>query len=47
MGSTDTYILNDLLVEFYGISTILGYLMTNTLYIYIYIYIYIERERER
>ena len=29
------------LVEFYGISTIAGYLMLNPLYIYIYIYIYI------
>ena len=29
------------LVGFYGISTILGYLIPNTLYIYIYIYIYI------
>ena len=29
------------LVWFYGISTIVGYLMPNLLYIYIYIYIYI------
>ena len=29
------------LVGFYGISTIVGYLMPNPLYIYIYIYIYI------
>ena len=29
------------LVGFYGISTIVGYLMLNLLYIYIYIYIYI------
>ena len=28
-------------VGFYGISTILGYLMPTLLYIYIYIYIYI------
>ena len=26
-------------VLFYGISTLVGYLMTNTIYIYIYIYI--------
>ena len=29
------------LVLFYGISTILGYLMPNPVHIYIYIYIYI------
>ena len=29
-------------VGFYGISTIVGYLMPNLLYIYIYIYIYIK-----
>ena len=29
------------LVGFYGISTIVGYLITNPIYIYIYIYIYI------
>ena len=30
------------LIEFYGISTILGYLKPNIIYIYIYIYIYIR-----
>ena len=29
------------LVRFYGMSTIVGYLIQNPLYIYIYIYIYI------
>ena len=30
------------LIWFYDISTIVGYLMLNPLYIYIYIYIYIK-----
>ena len=34
------------LIMFIGISTLIGYLMPNPLYIYIYIYIYISTKSD-